>query len=175
MVLGFPSAVLFASSVVVSAQALGFGENNYAVPFNRTATHTPSSTSAAEKPAFLKSGIIAAIGILVIAVVLICMARCLLLSYSDQHNSDDGTGHGTKRSFEFRQVSNKQVCVVNPGGSVKIGRRDSAKDMETSADPEGQEAADCAERGISPVRPCAGRTNCPRAYRFEIVIPVEGR
>lgn len=175
MVLGFPSAVLFASSVVVSAQALGFGENNYAIPFNRTATHTPSPVSAADKPAFLKSGIIAAVGILVIAIVLICMARCLLLSYSDQHNSDQGNSQGTKRSFELRPVSNKQVCVVNPGGSVKIGRRDSAKDIETPADRGGQEAADCAEQGISPVPPCADQANSPRAYRFEIVIPVEAR
>lgn len=119
--------------------------------FAGNGTVQASTTARVEKNSkYIAFGIVAGIVVLVVVNLIICIARCifsprLLQVGANQlfsRNVEDGSASSGGSRF-------KSVYVMNPGGSLKIGRRDSKKGLETSGGDECAVAADACEQGFS--------------------------
>ena len=110
----------------------------------------PTATRVEENSKYIAFGIVAGIIILVVVNVLICIARCLLAPrirrrWGAYPNTDDGEDG----SVAWFRSGGGSVYVVNPGGSLKIGKRDMKKGLEGSGGDDNDDPADVCEQGLS--------------------------
>lgn len=117
---------------------------------NTTEYSQPTATRVEENSKYIAFGIVAGIIILVVVNVLICIARCLLAPrirrrWGAYPNADDGEDG----SVAWFRSAGGSVYVVNPGGSLKIGKRDTKKELEGSGGDDIDDPADVCEQGLS--------------------------
>lgn len=101
------------------------------VPAGRSSTSTRTETNSR----FIGFGIVTAVGILVVANVLICVVRCIFQRRpSQQERAAPRVRIWSSRSLPVisRPGSVKQVYVLNPAGSLKLGKKDSRKVLSLS-------------------------------------------
>lgn len=117
---------------------------------NTTEYGQPTATRVEENSKYIAFGIVAGIIILVIVNVLICIARCILAPRIRRRlGADPNADEGEDGAVEWFRSGVGSVYVVNPGGSLKIGKRDTKKGLESPRGDDNDDSADVCEQGLS--------------------------
>ncbi|CAD7696729.1 unnamed protein product [Ostreobium quekettii] len=139
---------LLAGALLPVAKAQGFFSDNRCNEENGTGCAQSSSPALEDNGSVVGFGIVTAIIILVVANLVICIARCLLAPAQSQTAAARRRSSARELPPVRRIYSLKPVYVMNPGGSLRIGKQES-KNKGGAGRGGGASVADLAERGMA--------------------------